>query len=85
MQKLTEVIAALNWFVSRLVDRCRSFYQLLKKWKGFQWTEECDMAFKDLKSYLSSPPILSRPKPEEDLYMYLAKSDHAFSSVLIRQ
>ena len=32
------------------------------------------MAFKDLKSYLASPPILSRPELEEDLYMYLVIS-----------
>ena len=43
------------------------------------------MTFKDLNSYLASPPILSRLEPEEDLYMYLAKSDHVVSSVLIRK
>lgn len=43
------------------------------------------MAFKDLKSYLASPRILSQPEPEEDLYMYLAVSDHAVNLVLIRQ
>jgi len=60
VQKLTGMIAALNRFVSRLANRCRLFYQLLMKWKGFLWTEECDVAFADLKSYLASPPILSR-------------------------
>ena len=85
MQTFTGMIAALNRFVSRSADRCRPFYQLLKKWKGFQWTKECDIAFRDLKSYLVSPPILSRPKPKEDLYMYLVVSDHAVSYVLIRQ
>jgi len=43
------------------------------------------MAFRDLKSYLASPPILSRLKPEEDLYMHLAVSDHAVSLVLLKQ
>ena len=47
-------------------------------------TEECDAAFRDLKFYLASPPILSRPGPEEDLYMYLVVSDHAMSAVLLR-
>ena len=37
-QKLTGMIVMLNRFVSRSTDRCRSFYQLLKKWKGFHWT-----------------------------------------------
>ena len=40
--------------------------------------------FKDLNYYLTSPPILSRPEPKEDLYMYLAVSDHTVSSVLLR-
>jgi len=47
--------------------------------------EECDTAFKDLKSYLSSLPVLSWPDTEEDLYMYLAVSDHTMSSILLRQ
>ena len=85
VQKLTRIIATLNRFVSRSANRCWSFYQLLKKWKGFLWTEECDEAFKDLKAYLASPLILSWPELREDLYMYLAISDHAVISVLIWQ
>ena len=52
VQKLTGMLAALNWFISRFADRCRPFYQLLKKWKGFPWDDECDVAFRDLKDYL---------------------------------
>ena len=59
VHKLIKMIFALNRFVSRLANRCRLFYQLLKKWKGFLWTEECDAAFKDLKAYLASLPVLS--------------------------
>ena len=36
VQKLTRMIAAQNRFVSRSADRYRPFFQLLKKWKGFQ-------------------------------------------------
>ena len=85
VQRLIGMIAALTRFVSRSADRYKSFYKLLKKWKGFQWTEECYMTFKDLNSYLASSPILSRLEPEEDLYTYLAKSDHVVSSILIRK
>ena len=49
VQILTRMLAALNRFISKYVDRCHPFYQLLKKWKGFQWNEECEKAFQDLK------------------------------------
>ena len=45
VQRLTGMTVALNRFTSQLTDRCRSFFQLLKKWKRFEWTEECALAF----------------------------------------
>ena len=45
VQKLTGMTAALNWFISQSADRCRPFFLLMKKWKGFEWTEECALAF----------------------------------------
>ena len=45
VQKLTRMAAALNRFISRSADRCRPFFLLINKWKGFEWTEECDVAF----------------------------------------
>ena len=38
VQKLTGMTIALNWFISRSVDRCRPFFQLLNEWKRFEWT-----------------------------------------------
>ena len=65
------MITALNRFISRSADRCRPFFQLLNKWKGFEWTEECVLAFQQLKEYLSRPPIMSRPKIDEVLFAYI--------------
>jgi len=45
VQKLTRMTATLNRFVSRSANRCRPFFWLLHKWKGFEWTEECVLAF----------------------------------------
>ena len=53
VQKLTGMTVALNWFISRSADRCRPFFLLMNKWKGFEWIEECALAFKQLKEYLS--------------------------------
>ena len=60
VQKLTGMTVTLNRFISRSADRCRPFFQLLHKWKGFEWTKECALAFQQLKEYLSRPPIMSR-------------------------
>ena len=45
VQKLTGMVATLNRFISRSADRCRPFFLLISKWKGFEWTEECVIAF----------------------------------------
>ena len=36
VQKLIGMTAALNRFISRSADRCRSFFLLMNKWKGFE-------------------------------------------------
>ena len=36
VQKLTRMATALNRFISRSADRCRPFFLLINKWKGFK-------------------------------------------------
>ena len=83
VQKLIGMIAALNRFISRPADRCRPFYLLINKRKGFEWSEDCIVAFQQLKEYLSWPPIMSSPVIDEVLYAYIAVALHAVSLVLI--
>ena len=47
--------------------------------------EECETAFRELKHYLSNPPLLSLSKEGEDLFLYLAVSVTAVSATLIRE
>ena len=84
VQKLTGMMAALNRFISRSADRCRPFFLLQHKWKEFEWSEECVMAFQELKQYLSHPPIMSSPVVDEVLFAYIAVALYAISFVLIR-
>ena len=76
-------IAALNRFVSRATDRCLPFFCTLRK--SFEWTDECQTAFDNLKAYLSSLLLLSPSKPREELYLYLAVSQAAVSAALVRE
>ena len=84
VQVLIGMLATLNRFISKFVDHCRPFYQLLKKWKGFQWNEECEKAFQDLKEYLMQTPMLTALVPREDIFMYLSVSKHCVSAFLLR-
>ena len=45
IQLLTGMTTVLNRFISWSANRCRPFFQLLYKWKGFELTEECVLAF----------------------------------------
>ena len=83
IQRLTKMMAVLNQFISRSADRCRPFFLLMNKWKGFEWTEECAQAFQQLKDYLSHPPIMLSPETDEVLFAYIAIAPHAMSLVLI--
>ena len=82
VQRLTGRIVALSRFVSRASDKCRPFFQVLKK--AFQWDEKCEEAFTALKTYLSSPPILVSPVEGELFTLYLAVSNFSTSAVLVR-
>ena len=83
VQNLNGKIAALNRFVSKATDKCLPFFRTLRKL--FEWTDECQKAFKDLKKYLSSPPLLSPSKPGEELYLYIAIPQVAVSTALVRK
>ncbi|KAK3002348.1 hypothetical protein RJ639_021363 [Escallonia herrerae] len=56
----------------------------------FAWTAadmpgiDPETSFEELKTYLSSPPLLSKPFPGEDLFLYLSITEAAVSAVLVR-
>ena len=82
-QSLTGRVAALNRFVSKATNKCLPFFRILRK--AFEWTDDCQRAFKDLKAYLTYTPLLSPSVLGEELYLYLAITPHAVSSALIRE
>ena len=83
VQSLTGRVAALNRFVSKATNKCLPFFRVLKK--AFEWTDECQKAFQDLKMYLIAAPLLSPSAMGEELFLYLAVTPHAVSSALIRE
>ena len=45
VQRLTGLAAALNRFISKSAEKCRPFFDLVKKGKSFAWSEKSDQAF----------------------------------------
>ncbi|GLU18333.1 hypothetical protein SLE2022_346390 [Rubroshorea leprosula] len=94
VQRLTGRVAALHRFISKSADKCLPFFKIMRlvaqkdesgKQKKFAWNSECQAAFDEMKSYLSSPPLLTKADDGEILYLYLGISDEAISSVLVRE
>jgi len=66
-------------------DRGFPYFKCLGKGQGFQWSEECEEAFQQLKRHLASPPILRRPHPGEPLKLYITVTDLAVSTTLVQE
>jgi dsDNA-binding SOS-regulon protein len=49
----------------------------------FEWTEEADTAFAQLKKVLSTPPVLVAPNKKEPLLLYIATTHQVVSTVLV--
>ncbi|KAF8095015.1 hypothetical protein N665_0346s0012 [Sinapis alba] len=77
IQHLTGRVAALNRFISRSMDKCLPFYELLRGNKRFLWDEACEKAFTALKRYLTTPPVLAKPDACDTLYLYIANANQS--------
>ena len=85
VQALNGKLVALNRFLFRSTDNHAPFFTLLKNNKAFKWTDECEEAFKKLKEYLVTPPVLNRSELGKTLYIYLASAKKVVSSILIKE
>jgi hypothetical protein len=83
VQKLIGSMAALNRFISRLGEKGLPFFKLLKKTDEFKWTEEAKEAFKSLKMYLTSSPILTPPNKNEDMMLYISATSIVVSAAIV--
>ncbi|XP_073130883.1 uncharacterized protein [Henckelia pumila] len=85
VQRLTGRITALAWFISRSADMRLPFFKALRKTKNFEWSDESEKAFQDLKAYLKQLPVLNKPTQGEELFLYLVVTPRAASSVLVKK
>jgi hypothetical protein len=76
-------MSALSRFFSQLGIRGLHFFKLLKKQDKFQWTQEAQEAFEDLKKYLTTPPTLVALEPHKNLQLYISTTSNVVSTAII--
>ncbi|KAA3466170.1 Retrovirus-related Pol polyprotein from transposon 17.6 [Gossypium australe] len=69
-------------FISQLTEKCDLIFRLLKKHNPSVWDDECQKGFDRVKQYLSSPPVLSPPRPDRPLILYLTVFKNSMGCVL---
>ena len=62
----------------RIID-----FKLLKASEKFEWSEEADVAFTQLKQYLTSPPVLTAPREDETLLLYIVATNRVVSTTMV--
>ncbi|MCQ7013057.1 hypothetical protein, partial [Clostridioides difficile] len=66
VQVLTGRIAGLSRFISQASEKSLPFFRALKKGTRFEWDEEADKAFEDLKQFLTNPPLLTKTESGDE-------------------
>ena len=70
-------------FVKDFSKLARPMTQLLKKESKFIWLESCETAFQDLKSRLTTAPILTLPEDGVEFDVYCDASKNGLGCVLM--
>ncbi|KAD3642299.1 hypothetical protein E3N88_31523 [Mikania micrantha] len=84
VQSLNGKLGALHRFLSKLAERSLPFFQTLKSCgTTFQWSDEAEKAFQDMKQYIADIPSLVAPVMSEHMFLYVAVGGEAISSVLV--
>ncbi|XP_073363059.1 uncharacterized protein [Aegilops tauschii subsp. strangulata] len=83
IQKFTGCLASLSRFVSGLGEKALPLYQLMKKTICFEWTDQADKAFLQLKRMLSTLPVLAAPAPKEPMLFYITATNRVVNRMIV--
>ena len=69
-------------FISHYSDINKCFNDMTRKGATFNWTEECDAAFKLLKEKFMENPVLISPQVDKDYVIHCDASKYSYSGIL---
>jgi len=82
LRGLIESLQFVRRFISQHSQKCHPIYELLRGGAKFEWNESCHKAFKELKTNLASPPVLSSPILGKPLLLYVSVIDDSIGVIL---
>jgi len=85
VQQLIGRLTTLSRFVPRLAEWTWLMVQLFRKAVRFNWGEECEDTFQQLKKFLSSPTIIQKPRTDRTIIIYLSISEEVVSAILVKE
>ncbi|XXG41725.1 hypothetical protein AAC387_Pa01g2131 [Persea americana] len=77
--------AYIRRFISNLSGNCRPFSLLMKKGVDFVWDAECEVAFQDIKSYLTKPPVLAASTARKPFILYTRALNYSLGTLLAQE
>ncbi|MCH79701.1 hypothetical protein A2U01_0000455, partial [Trifolium medium] len=87
LQSFLGKVNFLRRFISNLAGRITTFTPLLKlkKEDKFQWNDDHQKAFDEIKWYLVNPPIMTPPTRRKPLKLYISASNETIGSLLAQE
>ncbi len=88
LKEVQRFLGLAGWyhrFVPNFSQIAEPINALKKKGKTFNWSDQCQQAFEQLKSYLTSPPILGHPNLQQHFTVYTDASNTGLGAVLTQK
>ena len=82
LQQFLGLASYYRRFVKDFATLCRPLHRLMEKGSPFTWTDECQQAFNQLRTKLTSPPILAFPNFSKPFILNTNASDSGIGAVL---
>ena len=82
LQSFLSLCSYYRTFIPQFAKRAAPLYALQSKKAEFNWDQGCDTAFADIKSALTTPPVLGHPVPGATFLLDTDASERAVGAVL---
>ena len=84
VKSFTGFCSCYRRFIKGFSSIANPLYRLTEKKTKFDWTDDCQKSFLNLKQALSTPPILAFPRTDLPFILDTDASDHGIGAVLLQ-